>query len=68
MSIVSENVKKRFVGHKTLGFCVEGIIEGNALNDGRQHNRETLDDLIDDLVKFRNTLPTVEEYTEEGRL
>lgn len=68
MSIVSENIKRRFVGHKTIGFVVEGILEGNALNDGRQHNRETLDDIIHDLTKFRNTLPTVEEYTEEGRL
>jgi hypothetical protein len=68
MSIVSENVKKHFVGHKTIGFVVEGILEGNPLNDGRQSNRETLDDIIHDLTKFRNTLPTVEEYTEEGRL
>ena len=68
MSIVSENVKKHFVGHKTIGFVVEGLVHGNAFSDGHQHNRETLDDLIYDLNKFRDSLPTVEEYAEEGRL
>ena len=33
-----------------------------------QHNRETLDDLIADLIQYRNTLPTADEYMESGRL
>ena len=68
MSINLSINKKHFVGHKTIGFVVEGLGHGNAFSDGHQHNRETLDDLIYDLNKFRDSLPTVEEYAEEGRL
>ena len=68
MSINLSINKKHFVGHKTIGILVEGLVHGNAFSDGHQHNRETLDDLIYDLNKFRDTLPTVEEYAEEGRL
>ena len=68
MSINLSINKKHFVGHKTIGFVVEGLVHGNAFSDGHQHNRETLDDLIYDLNKFRDSLPSVEEYAKEGRL
>ena len=68
MSINLSINKKHFVGHKTIGFVVEGLVHGNAFSDGHQHNRETLDDLIYDLNKFRDSLPSVEEYAKEGKL
>jgi hypothetical protein len=47
---------------------VEGIVHGNAFFDKHQHNRETLDDLISDLIQYRKTLPTADEYMEKGVL
>ena len=75
MSIISEKVEKHFPSHTDIGMEVEGIVHANAFFDEYQHNRETLDDLIAnlskalaDLVQYRNTLPTVDEYMESGRL
>jgi len=68
MSIISENVEKHFPSHADIGMEVEGIVHANAFFDEYQHNRETLDDLIADLIQYRNTLPTTDEYMESGRL
>ena len=68
MSIISENVEKHFPSHTDIGMEVEGIVHANAFFDKYQHNRETLDDLIADLIQYRNTLPTADEYMESGRL
>jgi len=32
------------------------------------HNRENLDDLIADLIQYRDTLPTVQDYIDAGEL
>ena len=68
MSIVSENEEKKFISHTEIGMTVEAIVHCNALFDPHQHNRETLDDLISDLIQYRNTLPTADEYMRSGRL
>ena len=68
MSIVSEKAEKNFASHTEIGMEVEGIVHGNAFFDKHQHNRETLDDLISDLIQYRKTLPTANEYMESGRL
>lgn len=68
MSIVSEKAEKRFPSHTNIGMEVEGIVHSNAFFDKHQHNRETLDDLISDLIQYRNTLPTVDEYIESGKI
>jgi len=68
MSIISEKVEKHFPSHTDIGMEVEGIVHANAFFDEHQHNRETLDDLIADLIQYRNTLPTADEYMESGRL
>lgn len=39
-----------------------------CMDTEHSHNREGLDDLIADLLHYRNTLPTVEEYVETGEL
>ena len=68
MTIVSEKEEKEFPSHTTIGMVVEGLVHGNAFFDKHQHNRETLDDLISDLIQYRKTLPTADEYMESGRL
>jgi hypothetical protein len=68
MSIVSNTEEKRFPSHTDVGMQVEAIVHGNAFFDKRQHNRETLNDLIHDLVRYRNTLPTADEYMAKGIL
>jgi len=68
MSIISEKVEKHFPSHADIGMEVEGIVHANAFFDEYQHNRETLDDLIADLIQYRNTLPTADEYMESGKL
>ena len=68
MSIVSENAEKKVPSHTEICMKVEAIVHGNAFFDKHQHNRETLDDLISDLIQYRNTLPTADEYMEAGRL
>lgn len=68
MSIISENAEKKFPSHTEIGMQVEAIVHGNAFFDKHQHNRETLDDLISDLIQYRNTLPTADEYMAKGIL
>lgn len=68
MSVVSEKEEKKFPSHTNIGMEVEAIVHGNALFDKHQHNRETLDDLISDLIQYRKTLPTADEYMQAGRL
>ena len=68
MSIVSEKAEKTFPSHTEIGMTVEAIVHGNALFDKHQHSRESLDDLISDLIQYRDTLPTADEYMQAGRL
>ena len=68
MSIVSETAEKHFPSHTDIGMKVEAIVHGNAFFDKHQHNRETLDDLISDLIQYRDTLPTANEYMAKGVL
>jgi hypothetical protein len=68
MSVVSEKAEKHFPSHTDIGMEVEGIVHGNAFFDEHQHNRETLDDLISDLIQYRDSIPTAEDYEESGRL
>ena len=68
MSIVSENAEKKFLTHTEIGMNVEGIVHGNALFDPHQHSRISLNHLILDLIKYRDSLPTIEEYIKSGRI
>ena len=67
-TIVSDNAEKNFPSHTNIGMEVEAIVHSNALFDPHQHNRETLDNLISDLIEYRDSLPSVEEYVKSGRL
>lgn len=68
MSIVSEKAEKNFASHTEIGMEVEGIVHSNAMFDPHQHSRVSLNQLILDLIKYRDSLPTIEEYMESGRI
>ena len=67
-TIVSDNAEKNFPSHTNIGMEVEAIVHGNALFDPHQHNRESLNNLITELIEYRDSLPSVEEYVKSGRL
>ena len=68
MSIVSENEEKKFLTHTEIGMNVEAIVHSNALFDSHQHSRVSLNNLITDLIQYRDSLPTIEEYVRSGRI
>ena len=68
MSVVSENAEKKFLTHTEIGMNVEAIVHGNALFDPHQHSRVSLDKLIVELIQYRDSLPTIEEYVQSGRI
>ena len=47
---------------------IEGFVRDHRKYSGIQHGREILDDLIADLIDYRETLPTTDEYEEAGKL
>mgnify|MGYP000028917183 FL=1 len=61
-------VEKEYVSHTNIGMEIEAIVHGTGLFDPGRHNRENLDDLISDLVQYRDTLPTADEYMAKGML
>ena len=65
-------VEKEYVSHTNIGMEIEAIVHGTGLFDlwhaAGRHNRENLDDLISDLVQYRDTLPTADEYMAKGML
>ena len=46
--------------HKQIKAKIKDLVDGN-FND-REHARESLDDIIYDLKRYRSSLPTVEQY------
>ena len=58
---------KDYPTHKAIAAEVEKLVSEN-INHESAHNRENLDDLISDLIQFRNTLPSVNEYKHAGKL
>lgn len=45
------------------------IVHNNfSAGQGREHSRETLDDIISDLTRFRDSLPTVQDYLDANEL
>ena len=51
---------KEYTSHKQIKAKIKDLVNGN-FND-REHARESLDDIIYDLIKYRTKLPTVEQY------
>ena len=57
----------KYPTHKAVGAEIRNFVE-LCLDNEYMHNREGLEDLIADLMQYRNTLPTCEQYMEAGEL
>jgi hypothetical protein len=53
--------------HEQIYEQVRKLFTGN-MNHASMHNRESLDDLIADLLQYRAELPLVSEYMKENLL
>ena len=60
---------QRFPIHDRINFEMHNIVSKNIQSStGREHARETLDDVIADLIQYRDSIATVEEYIEKNYL
>ena len=63
------NVADDYPDHEQILANIREIVDENiGHGEGHQHSRETLDDIIDDLVRYRNGLPSAEDYMKGGKL
>ena len=59
----------RFPKHDWINNEMHNIVSENiASSEGREHARETLDDVIADLIQYRDNIATVDEYMEKNLL
>tara|TARA_R110002167_G_scaffold323048_2_gene528976 strand:- start:409 stop:624 length:216 start_codon:yes stop_codon:yes gene_type:complete len=59
----------RFPKHDRINTEMHNIVSKNIQSSiGHMHARETLDDVIDDLIQYRDSIATVEEYLEKNYL
>lgn len=57
---------KKIATHEDIKKKVHEIIDANFVES--EHARESLDDIIHDLQRFRSSLKTIEEYFAAGLL
>ena len=58
---------KYYPAHEVIADQIMKLVEVN-LNCPHTHNRENLDDIIADLMQYRDRIPTVEEYIDNNLL
>ena len=58
---------KNYPTHEEIAEQILKLVEAN-LNCPHAHHRENLDDIIADLMQYRDTIPTVEEYIDKNLL
>ena len=64
-----DNVADDYPTHEEILSNIREIVDENiGYNEGREHSRETLNDIIDDLVQYRNGLPSTDDYMKGGKL
>jgi len=64
-----DNVADDYPDHQQILSNIREIVDENiGYGEGREHSRETLDDIIDDLVRYRNGLPSTDDYMKGGKL
>lgn len=64
-----DNVADDYPDHEQILSNIREIVDENiGHGEGHEHSRETLDDIIDDLVRYRNGLPTADDYMRGGKL
>jgi hypothetical protein len=63
------NVADDYPTHEEILSNIREIVDENiGYSEGREHSRETLNDIIDDLVRYRNGLPSTDDYMKGGKL
>ena len=64
-----EYSSSRFPKHDRINTEMHNIVSENiASSVGREHARETLDDVIADLIQYRDSIATPDEYMEKNLL
>ena len=64
-----DNVADDYPDHEEILSNIREIVDENiGYDEGREHSRETLNDIIDDLVQYRNGLPSTDDYMKGGKL
>jgi hypothetical protein len=62
----------RFPTHDRINSEMHNIVSRNIHSSppplGREHARETLNDVIADLIQYRDNIASVEEYVEKNHL
>jgi hypothetical protein len=56
---------KEFPTHEQIADQIMKLVESN-LQCPRYHNRENLDDIIADLIQYRDSIPTIEGYIDKN--
>ncbi len=63
-----DNVADDYPDHEEILSNIREIVDENiGYDEGREHSRETLNDIIDDLVQYRNGLPSTDDYMKGGK-
>ena len=63
-----DNVADDYPDHEEILSNIREIVDENiGYDEGREHSRETLNDIIDDLVQYRNGLPSTDDYIKGGK-
>ncbi len=58
-----------FPNHDMINFNMHNIVSRNiASSEGHEHARETLDDVIADLIQYRDSIATPDEYMKKNLL
>jgi hypothetical protein len=64
-----DNVVDDYPTHEEILSNIREIVDENiGHGEGHEHSRETLDDIIGDLVQYRNGLPSADDYMRGGKL
>jgi hypothetical protein len=56
-----------FKSHEEIADFTRLIVDGN-LKCEYAHNRENLEDIIEDLIRYRDSLPSIKQYLDANEL
>jgi hypothetical protein len=60
-------MQNNYPTHQEIEAQILAIVNGD-LNHPCAHNRENLNDIIEDLLQYRESIPTVSDYAAENLL
>jgi hypothetical protein len=60
-------MQNNYPTHEEIATQILAIVNGN-LDCACAHNRENLNDIIQDLLRYRESIPTVSDYAEKNLL